>query len=308
MPPSGARPGIPSALVLVARGSPLSRAQAAEAIAALGGALGGTLIESRWVTTHGDRSTATDFRGQSSIGVFEKEVDEEVLARRADVGVHSLKDLPPMLAPGLAVAAVLPRGPSGDLLVGTSPPPRLEDLRPGTRIGTSSPRRQAMVRYHAPGTILVPMRGNVETRIEKMRSGECDYVMLAEAGVRRLGLEVPSRALPVLDYPPAPGQGIIALVSRADEIGTFAVLRGRARGAWEAMQAERSFLAAIGGGCSKALGGQLSPSGDRFVGMAWKEDGSARKSVSVPSAGLPPEELGRRAAAELEKAPWRKRP
>lgn len=268
----------------------------------------GIHVETEWVTTHGDRSESSDFRSQPALGVFEREVDERILSGEADLAVHSLKDLPPKLPEGLTILAVLPRGPSGDVIVSRGPALALDRLPDGARIGTSSPRRQAMIRYHNPSLEVVPLRGNVGTRLEKMEGGECDALVVAQAGIQRLGLTVNPYPLSIENFPPAPGQGIIAIVGRTDDLSNFADVRSAGRSAWNAMKAEREFLAAVGGGCSKALGGQFILERELFVAATWKEDGSARKMVRILQGARTPEELGKAVAQALEQESWRPRP
>lgn len=299
---------LPARLTLVARGSPLSRVQARLAQEALRTYVPGIQFTERWVTTRADRAEHADLAALSGVGVFEREVDEEILSGRADVAVHSLKDLPPELPLGLTLVAVTSRGPPGDLLAGREAPPALDQLPPGTRVGTSSPRRQALVKFHSPDAVIVPVRGNVGTRLDKLGRGEYDVLVLAEAGVQRLGRTVTATRLSPVDYPPAPGQGIIALVARDELRGPFEPLRQGTREAWDSMLAERAFLQRIGGGCSKALGGYYIPQEAVFVAAMWKEDGSAKRSVRVPGRGIDPVALGRKGADEIGAAAWEPRP
>lgn len=292
---------------MVARGSPLSRIQAQLAQASLQGLFPRARFEPVWVTTHADRTEHANLANPIGVGMFEREVDEEVLSGRADIAVHSLKDLPPDLPEGLAIVAVSERGPPGDLLAGRSPPPALAELPPGTRVGTSSPRRQAMVKFTAPGAVTVPVRGNVGTRLDKLERGECDVLVMAEAGVLRLGRTVKGTPLSPIEYPPAPGQGIIAMVARETLMDQFAALRKVTRDAWDSMLAERAFLQKVGGGCSKALGGYYMSPGAVFVAAMWKEDGTAKRSVRVSGKGEDPQAVGRRAAEEILSTVWENR-
>jgi hydroxymethylbilane synthase len=292
-------------LTLSARGSPLSRVQVRLAEEELRRHFPGTELREIWLTTTGDRSRKMGFEDLPTPGVFEKEVDEAVLDGRADLGIHSLKDIPTDLPKGLAIVAALARGPSGDLLVGRDKvPPTIGRLPSGARVGTSSVRRRAMVLYHSPEAKPVPLRGNVGTRVRKLEEGECDLLLLAEAGVTRLGLHPPSRKIPINLCPPAPGQGIVALVARADRSETFSGLRDAAPYAWWELLVERAFLQEIGGGCSQALGGQANRALSSFTAAEWAEDGHAQRRITVSSRGRRPEEFGRYVAEQLREAPW----
>ena len=299
----------PVVLTLAARGSPLSRVQANAAKAALGQAFPGTGFSELWVTTTGDRKQDPGQEELPTPGFFEKEVDLAVLDGRADVAVHSSKDIPTELPRGLAIVAVLPRGPPGDVLVGSAgrPPPVLA-LPVGFRVGTSSVRRRAMVRFSSPEVETVFVRGNVGTRVEKLKGGACDALILAEAGLKRLGLDPPLRRLSLSSFPPAPGQGIVALVSSEERFSDFGPLRASAREAWWELLAERAFLTAIGGGCSKALGGYADCARKAFVAAEWAEDGSGRRRVRLHDPDADPQALGERAAELLRRARWVKRP
>ncbi len=295
-------------LTLAARGSPLSRIQSGLAKEALLHHFPGRELKELWITTTGDRSRKQSFEDLPTPGVFEKEVDEAVLDGRADLGVHSLKDIPTDLPKGLALVAALDRGPSADVLVGREKtPPPIGRLPDGLIVGTSSARRRAMVLYHSPGVTTVPVRGNVGTRVRKLGEGECDVLVLAEAGVTRLGLNVPVRRIPVTLCPPAPGQGVVAFVARTKDRETFSKLRDAAPHTWWELLAERAFLQTMGGGCSRPLGGQAHRATPSFTAAEWEEKGTARRRVTIPSEGRGPEELGVYAAKRLQEEPWEER-
>ena len=295
---------------IVARPSPLSRRQAEEAEGALRDAFPGRGVERREVLSHGDRDQNLPFRDMGIQGIFEKEVNREVVEGRADLAVHSLKDLPMELPEPLSIVAVLPRGPPGDLLVGPTVPSVWDGLAQGTRVGTTSVRRQALVRFHAPQCTVLPVRGNVGTRLEKLQRGEFDALLLAEAGIRRLGLPAAGTPLDPHIAVPAPGQGTIALVGCRSLEEPLQRLRQRAATTWREIQVERAAFARMGSGCSMASGAfaETAPDGRIHLYVAeWKPDGSARRRSHLI---LEPEDdpsVARAAMNELSRAPWEPR-
>ncbi|MBL8862317.1 MAG: hydroxymethylbilane synthase [Planctomycetes bacterium] len=242
-------------LVLATRGSALALWQAESAARAL--RLGRSDVEAELmiVKSGGDRDQTTDLARFGRTGIFTVEVDEALLDRRAHVGVHSLKDVPTTLANGLALAGVLPRGPAEDVLVSRGGA-RLTELPPGARIATGSVRRAAMLRRLRPDVEIVSIRGNVDTRLAKLDAGEADAIVLARAGLERLGLA--ARITQVLtreESVPAPSQGIVGLVCRADDRQTRAHLdRISDRETAAEALAERALLHALHGGCNAPLG------------------------------------------------------
>lgn len=296
-------------MVVAARGSPLSRIQAAMAKDQLGRVFPGIRFRDRWVVTAGDRDRSTSMTDLPTPGFFEKEVDRAVLEGTADVAVHSLKDIPAEISEGLEIVAALPRGPAADVLVAASSvPPPWGSLPEGFRIGTSSVRRRAIVRFHSPRALCAPIRGNVGTRVTKLRAGQYDALLLAEAGLRRLGVDLPARRLPLAVAPPAPGQGIVALVALRERYGEFGPLRERAAAAWWELRAERAFVTAIGGGCSQAIGGHASSARRSFTAAQWEEDGSARRRLRISGSVPDPEAMGKKAAKGLMSGKWERRP
>ena len=209
------------------------------------------------ISTRGD--TISDQRPHSgwveTDGQFTRELEQALLGGRVDVVVHSFKDLPTAAVDGLVVAAVLERADARDCVVTTNGW-RLEDLPFCARIGTSSPRRAAQLARARADLIAMPIRGNVETRLRRLHDGEFDAVILAAAGLDRLGIDVPDHSRQPFDLLlPAPAQGALALQVRSDDHDLRAAL-----GAVEhvetriSVDAERSLLRHIGGGCLAPLG------------------------------------------------------
>ncbi len=238
-------------------------------------------------------------------GIFEKEVNTAVLRGEADIAVHSLKDLPAEMHEDLVIAGYSKRDPPYDVLA-SKEGYDLRGLPAGARVGTSSVRRAAFLRSLRPDLRVEPIRGNVDTRINKLLNGVVDAVVLAEAGIRRLyGDDLPVRVRRVEpEYlPPPPGQGIVAAVARRDDGWILDLLRRASdpKATAEA-RAERAFLKEIGAGCHIAVGGlaTLRPGGLEFL-AGWASQDGARK-ILVKAFGEEPEEVGVRAAKMLKSA------
>ncbi|HEY6469144.1 MAG TPA: hydroxymethylbilane synthase [Candidatus Dormibacteraeota bacterium] len=242
-----------SLLRLATRGSALARAQTALATEALV-ASGGIEIETLIVRTEGDRKTAAPIDQLEGQGWFTAELERRLLDGRADVAVHSGKDLPSALAGGLGVAAYLPRADPRDGVVSTGGC-TLAQLPAGSTIGTSSARRAGLLAALYPSLVPVAIRGNVDTRLRKLDAGDYDALVLACAGLDRLGLGARlTERLDPITFVPAPAQGAIALEA---VIGSAPAQRCAAvadADTTAAVLAERAVLAGLGGGCLLPLG------------------------------------------------------
>jgi len=263
-----------STVRLATRGSALARRQALLAAAALR-AVGAAGIDTVIVRTEGDRRLDTPIEQLEGQGWFTAELERSLLDDRADVAVHSAKDLPSALAPGLAVAAYLTRADPRDGVVSAGNRP-LAALPAGARIGTSSARRAGLLRALYPDLRVVPMRGNVDTRLRKLDSGEVDALVLACAGLDRL--EHGDRCCERLDpatFVPSPAQGAIALETAVGSGAAALCARAGDAGTTTAVTAERAVLAGLGGGCLLPLG-------------AWArmEDGILRLSAALVVDGV----------------------
>ncbi|HSJ73595.1 MAG TPA: hydroxymethylbilane synthase, partial [Miltoncostaeaceae bacterium] len=260
-------------MILATRRSPLALAQTELVAARLRAA--GHEPEALPLTTTGDRWSAEDRTPAPDRGLFVKELEEALLDGRAHLAVHSAKDLPGELPPNLAVVAVQPRDDPRDALVG--PEGGLDGLPAGARVATGSPRRAAQVLDARPDLAVVPIRGNVGTRLDKLARGEADALVLAAAGLRRLGLwPSGTTPLPVERSTPAPGQGLLAVEARAGDAAAAAAAAALDDpSAHACLRAERAFLAALGGGCMRPLGALCEPAGDglRLWAFAAAEDG-----------------------------------
>jgi hydroxymethylbilane synthase len=251
------------------------------------------------ITTTGDRLLDRRLEAVGGKGAFLKEIEEALQGGAVDLAVHSLKDVPVALPDGLGLYAILERADPRDALLSAGP--RLDELPPGARVGTTSLRRQSQARALRPDVTLTDLRGNVETRIRKLREGQYDAILLALAGLLRLGRQ--DEATEVLDperFLPAPGQGAIALECRADDAQVRAAVAPLDHAPTTgAVTAERAFLAALGGGCNVPLGAYARwvPEGLRLGAFVARADGSVL--VRGERTGAEPEAVGRALAEEL---------
>jgi len=290
----------PSRLRLGTRASPLARVQAEGVRAALAARHPGLTVELVFVRTTGDRVTGP-LAAAGGKGLFVKEIEEALLDGRIDAGVHSMKDVPARLAAGLVIGAVPERADARDVLIGGDG--GLAGLPAGARIGTASPRRRAQLLAHRPDLVVVLLRGNVDTRLRKWRAGEVDALLLAAAGLARLGISEPAaQPLPVDEFLPAVGQGALALECRADDGATRALLAAVDQpAAATAVAAERAFLAAVGGDCNSAIAAHATLAGGRLTLRALVIDPDGRRRLeerdTAPAADA--EALGRTVATRL---------
>ena len=280
------------------RGSALALWQAEHVKSRLQGM--GHEVEIRVITTTGDRVQDRRLDNVGGKGAFLKEIEEAMLAREVDLAVHSLKDVPTALPAGLELCAFLERADPRDALI-SKDGRRLAELPTGARLGTTSLRRQAQLRAAFPGLVLLDLRGNVDTRLRRLREGAFDAILLAMAGLTRLGRagEV-TEALAAEVMLPAPGQGAIALECREADEDVARIAAGLNHPPTErCVTAERAFLAGLGGGCNVPLGAYAQEEGGglRLRGLVARADGSA--IVSSEHRGADPEAVGRALAEEL---------
>jgi hydroxymethylbilane synthase len=237
------------------RASQLALWQAGHVRARLEALTGAPPVELVHIRTRGDGQADVPLWQAGGRAFFTREIDEALLTGEVDVAVHSLKDLPTQLDAGLVLAATLPRGDARDALVSRAGG-ALRDLPRGARIGTSSLRRRAFLARARPDAVLLELRGNVPTRLERLRRGDYDAVILAAAGLERLGLKSEiTEYLPPEEFPPAVSQGVIGVCARADDAPTLRWLaplddlHSRV-----ATCAERALLRGIEGGCQVPVG------------------------------------------------------
>jgi hydroxymethylbilane synthase len=287
------------------RASLLARTQSGHVADALRAALGREVVLVD-VSTEGDVSSAplTSFGG---VGVFVSALRDALLRGDVDVAVHSLKDLPTAPHPGVTIAAVPRREDPRDIVVARDGL-TIGELPAGARVGTGSPRRAAQLHALGLGFDVVPIRGNVDTRIGKVASGEVDAVVLARAGVARLGrLDEVTEVLDPLQMLPAPGQGALAVECRTEDAGLVAEVRaalddGRTRAA---VTAERAVLAALEAGCSAPVGAMAEVAegddGDELWvrAVALSHDGAVAVRRSATGSPLDAAGVGHRLAEEM---------
>jgi hydroxymethylbilane synthase len=264
------------------RGSQLARWQAEWVRARL--AEQGVQSELVVIKTQGDAEVDRPLDQLEGTGFFTKALEDALLDGRIDVAVHSQKDLPLSLPKGLVIGAVPKRHDARDALVNGK---SLQDLGPGTRVGTSSTRRITQVRFLRPDLELVSLRGNVNTRVQKVESRDgLDVAVLAVAGLERLGLGEKATPIDPLDVMPAPGQGALAIeVRMSDDKIWWAVKALNDQESEDDVEAERMILAGFGGGCQAPIGawvGRTDPSGPRrLYGRVTATDGSAQCTASA---------------------------
>lgn len=252
------------------------------------------------IRTTGDRITDAALAKIGGKGLFTREIEEALLEGRVDVAVHSMKDLPTAMPEGLLVAAVPPREDPRDAVVGR----RLEELPPGARVGTSSLRRAAQLRRLRPDLVVEPVRGNVDTRLRKLDEGRYEAIVLAAAGLRRLGWEARiAEILPVEVMLPAVGQGALAIETRAEGEACELCRRLDDPASHAAVMAERAVLTALGGGCQVPIAAHalVTGGGVRLRALVVSPDGAlaVREEIDGPAveAVRLGEELGRRLLA-----------
>jgi hydroxymethylbilane synthase len=249
-------------IAIGSRGSPLALAQArivADALAEIGRSTRIVVVE-----TEGDRRAPDSAWGE---GAFVAAIESALLSGSVDIAVHSAKDIPTEEDPRLRIAAYLPRAdPRDALVVGVAHVRGLDQLPQQSRVGTDSPRRTAFLRARRPDLIVHPLHGNVDSRLRRLDDGETDALVLACAGLDRLGLaDRIAERLPPAVVPPAPGQGAIAIqVRRDDEVMVAVVSAVDDRGTRIAVEAERAFLRASGGGCRAPIGALATIDGDEL--------------------------------------------
>jgi hydroxymethylbilane synthase len=325
----GGGPGPDRALRLATRGSALALAQSRLVVDGLRAAWPELRVELVMVVTEGDRRRDVPAAALGGKGIFTAAVQAAVLDGRADLAVHSAKDLPAAQVPGLVLAAVPQRDDPRDVLVGRYRLGGLDDLAPGARVGTGSPRRVALLHWLRADLELVPIRGNVDSRVRRVHAGELDAVVLAAAGLRRLGLAAafpPATELPVgpastsggepsvgrgdaavpLDpetFTPAPGQGTLAVEAREDDTHALGLLSALThRPSRVALRAERSFLQRLGGSCTLPAGALLRPSDAgplEIQGFLSALDGKGLVRERLRGPADDPEGLGRTLADRL---------
>lgn len=288
------------------RGSALALAQAHETRDRLVAATGRPAEDFQIVVIKvtGDQILDRPLSEAGGKGLFTKEIEEALLDGSIDLAVHSSKDMPTVLPDGLGLTCYLPREDVRDAFISPKAA-RLVDLPEGAVVGSSSLRRQAMVKQLRPDLKVVTYRGNVQTRLRKLAEGEVDATLLAYAGLRRLGLaDVVTELLDVDAFLPAVGQGAIGIETRLDDHATRAMLAKIHHAATErALIAERAFLRELDGSCRTPIAGHARLDGMfmRFDGLILKPDGSVAHRIHREGSIADAEAIGREAGQTLRR-------
>src|SRR5262245_31107335 len=284
------------------RGSALALWQANHVAEQLRTASPGRPVDLVIIQTQGDQIQNRPLSQIGGDGLFTKAIQDALRDGRADLAVHSLKDLPTVAVPGLVLAAVPPRGSTRDAFL-SHKHSGFDALPQNARVATGSQRRRAMIRHRRPDLQLVDIRGNVETRLRKLRDLDLDGLILAEAGLVRLGLaEAITELFDSSWMLPAVGQGALGLECREDDMETRSLVSSLDH--WpsrQAVAAERAFLLALGGGCQVPIGAAGTIAGDSLSlrGVVLAPDGAGRISGEIDGPARQPEALGNALAKRL---------
>jgi len=284
-------------LTFATRPSALARWQTARVIQLLQAAHPGLECSEHVITTTGDRTLDLPLPEIGGKGLFTSELENALLLGDVHAAVHSLKDLPVEDTPGIVIAAIPEREAVHDVLVSTNGL-TLSSLPEGARVGTCSPRRTAQLLMQRPDLTILPIRGNVDSRLRKVWNGEYDAIVLAKAGLTRLGLqEHISEVFPLEIMLPAPGQGALAVQCLADDNETLELLTAiHDPVTAAAVDAERAFLAGLGGGCSLPVAAFAEKNNGTIIltGAVISADG--KQAIRLSAVDKEPHELGERLA------------
>jgi hydroxymethylbilane synthase len=292
----------PSRIVIASRESRLAMWQAEHVRERLRGLYPRVSVDILGITTQGDRILDVTLSKIGGKGLFVKELETALAEGRADLAVHSAKDVPVLMPEGLMLAAVLEREDPRDALV-SNRYARLEDLPAGAIVGTSSLRRESQLRERFPRLDIRPLRGNLDTRLAKLDRGDYDAIVLACAGLKRLGLEARVRAVIAPEVSvPAVGQGALAIECRADRPEIAALLAPLShRDTALAVAAERAVSLALGGSCQLPLAAHAEVRGERLAmrGIVASPDGRRIARAEIEARASAPEAAGEQLAASL---------
>ncbi|MFC2005719.1 hydroxymethylbilane synthase [Chloroflexota bacterium] len=288
-------------IVVGSRGSKLALIQTESVLAKIREVSPGTEVVISRIVTEGDRNRRGQLHSMVGVGVFIKELEEALLDGRIDLAVHSLKDMPAQIPLGLCLMAVTERFDPRDVLISRGQ--RLDELGPGSKIGTGSLRRAVQLGACRPDLEVHSIRGNVDTRLRKVASGEFAGVILAAAAMKRLGWEDRiSEYLPLEYFLPAAGQGTLALETRlGDQDIAKIVAPLNHLPTWQGVTAERTFLSALGGGCQAPIAvlGTVNGTALKLDGMVADVSGEKIVHASVEGGAASPEELGEHLAQKM---------
>lgn len=284
------------------RGSQLSVAQTNWVISELKSENPDSDYEIKTITTKGD----TDARPLFTInqkGIFEKEIDKAVAEKQVDFAVHSLKDVPSILPDDLILGCVPPREPYNDIFISKNGD-TLETIPEGSTIGTSSLRRAVQVSRKRPDLTVKTIRGNVETRIKKVQDGTFDGIVLAQAGINRLGVNIKHISLSTIDFPPSPGQGALGIVCRKNDQITISMLKKiEDQNTRLAVESERALSEFVDSGCRFPVGAFAQVNGENLdlTVVAYSIDGKQALIVNKSGPKSNSYQIGKEAADELQR-------
>jgi hydroxymethylbilane synthase len=291
-----------TALRIATRQSKLALWQAEHVAALLRAAHPGLQVELVKIVTQGDRILDRPLADIGGKGLFIKELEVALAEQRADIAVHSMKDVPSDLPPGMTLAAMLPRADARDAFI-SKRFASLSALPQGARIGTSSLRRQCQLKQLRSDVQIVALRGNVDTRLRKLDEGEFDAIILASAGLIRLGLGAAiTQFLPIEQSLPAVGQGIIGIECRSDDVRSLELVRAlHDDAAQTCIAAERAFAQRLEGSCQSPIGGyaELSGGNVKVQGLIASLDGAQVFRDSILGATKDAAVLGRALAERM---------
>ena len=299
---SAATSKLSSAIVIASRESPLAMWQARNIQARLAQLYPQSKITILGMTTQGDRILDRPLDKIGGKGLFVKELEDALAAGRADIAVHSMKDVPMVLPPGFAIAAITERADPRDAFVSTRYA-GFDALPDGSCVGTSSLRRESQIRARFPRLKIDPLRGNVQTRLKKLDAGQYAAIVLAAAGLKRLGLADRITAILTPEQSlPAPGQGALGIECRADRADILAMMLALHDVETDVcVRAERALSRALAGNCQLPLGayGQLEGARLRLRGFVASQDGGTFVRAELTADAHDPEALGTELAARL---------
>ncbi len=243
-------------------------------------------IETKIIKTTGDMMPDEPLLHIKEKGIFEKEVDRAVVEGKADFAVHSMKDVPVLEDSEVEIVAVPQRDPPNDAFV-SKLYRTLSELPAGCEVGTGSPRREAQLRRIRPELVVKPVRGNVDTRVKKLEQGLYDALILAEAGLRRLGLDTCYiEPLSMEDFTPSPGQGALAVVARRDSEAVATLKMVNHPTSMAEIVAERAFIREMGGGCKVPMGAVARSMGNRLSLLATILSPDGKEKIQAIQDGL----------------------
>jgi hydroxymethylbilane synthase len=295
---------LPITIKIGTRSSQLALAQAVEVKQRLMSAHGDNTIKVEIVeiSTKGDRILDRALSEIGGKGLFTEEIEQQLLAGDVDIAVHSTKDMPTALPEGLELSCFLPREAPADVFI-SNKASSIKELPQGAVIGSASLRRQALIRRMRPDIKVITFRGNVQTRLRKLKEGQVDATLLAQAGLNRLNMQdIITSILPVDSFPPAPGQGVICIESREGDDAIKNLLSPlNDADTVIALGAERSFLATLDGSCRTPLAGYayLESGQLQFHGMILSPDGQEMFETYRSSNPDNAQKIGKEAALEL---------